>query len=378
MNLTDRYKSAKRATIVNASVNSLLAIFKVAVGIIGHSQALVADGLHSFSDLVTDMLVLFAAKFGAEGPDADHPYGHRRIETVASIIISLILIGVAFGIAWDTIHHILGHHAKEMPTYPVIIVAIVSIIGNEFLYHYTLYEGNKSDSDLLRTNAWHNRSDSLVSIVVLVSVVGTMLGARYLDSIGAFIISLLILKMGIKMIWTSVQELVDAGVEEKTLAEIRTYILDTDGVVAVHQIRTRSHGSNIFLDAHIQVDPFITVSEGHYISEKVHLGLINNFEKIVDVTVHIDPEDDETSQPNKNLPERKEVLQALKNAWQDIASRDDIRKIVLHYLGGKIYVEIVLPVELLDQGSDENLLIQQYKDALQGIDYIAELSLFYQ
>lgn len=373
-----RYKTAIRVTIVNASVNTLLALFKIIVGYFGHSQALIADGVHSFSDLITDALVLVGARMGEQLPDKEHPYGHRRIETIAAIIISIVLIGVAVGIAYDTIHHIVGKKYVLKPDIYVVIIAVVSILANEGLFRYTLHQGNKVSSDLLRTNAWHNRSDALVSLIVLASVIGTMLGITYLDSIGALVIAVLILKMGLKLIWKSVQELIDTGVDEKTLHSITQAILNIPGVMAIHQLRTRSHGGLVFVDVHIQVNPNISVSEGHYISEKVHIYLIDNFKTIADVTVHIDPENDETSMPSLNLPDREKIQRQLQERWQSLTGYKQIQRTLLHYLNGKLHVEVYMPLTMIEKTpSLHKKLADEYQAAASDMKDIATVTLYF-
>src|SRR3989338_4575878 len=192
-------------SLFNASVNAFLAVVKVVFGIIGYSQALLADGIHSFSDLITDALVFFAANASQQYPDQEHPYGHQRIETLGTIIIALILIGVAGSISYEAIHHIL-QKTFNIPTTPVIIVAMISIIANEILFYYSRKQGKKIQSNLLINNAWHKRSDVFISIIVLLSVIGSMLGWHWLDAVGAIIISIFILKMAITMIWHAAQE----------------------------------------------------------------------------------------------------------------------------------------------------------------------------
>lgn len=376
MTKSARYQTVIRVTIVNSGVNSLLALLKIIVGAFGHSQALIADGVHSLSDLITDLLVLIASRMGEQLPDKEHPYGHRRIETIASIIISIVLIAVAIGIAYDNVEHMV-HYAFIRPDYDVIVIAIISVLANEGLFRYTMTSGNKINSDLLRTNAWHNRSDAFVSLIVLISAGGTLLGIRYLDSIGALIIAALILKMGLKMTWVSLQELIDTGVDETTLAKITKAIQNVSGVVSVHQLRTRSHGGHIFVDVHIQVNPSISVSEGHYIGEQVHMQLLKQFERISDVTVHVDPEDDEINQPSVHLPNRKEVNRLLKKHWEHLPHYADIQRTELHYLNGKLYIEIFMPADLRNQ-NEPSSLEEQYQKVINDIDIIAKVTIYYE
>ncbi len=371
-----RLSTLLSVSLISAVVNTLLALFKIDVGIIGYSQALIADGIHSLSDLLTDGLVVIAAHLGAQSPDKEHPYGHGRIETIGAIIISLILIFVALGITFDTLQHIIHRVHSTTPTFSVIIVAIVSVIANESLFRYTLIKDNKINSDLLRTNAWHNHSDALVSLIVLASVMGTRLGITYLDSIGALIIALLILHMGLKMIWKNIQELIDAAVDDETLEKITNIISTVPGVLSIHQLRTRSHGGNIFIDVHIQVSPNISVSEGHYISEQVHINLMKNISHIVDVTVHIDPENDTTSTPSVNLPSREDIHRLLKVHCQNLPSFKEIRRTILHYLNGKVYIEIYLPLTAVKDEKEK--LELQYQDIVSRVKYIAKVSLYFE
>jgi len=370
------FKTVIKVTVVNSTINTLLALFKIIIGTIGHSQALIADGLHSFADLVTDALVLIAAKLGNKSPDWNHPYGHQRIETIASIIISIILIGVAFGIAYENIQHlILGAHTGK-PSMAVVFVAFGSILANEFLYRYTLKSAKAIKSELLRINAWHNRTDALVSVIVLISVVGAIFGVPYLDAIGALIIALLIFKIGAKMTWDGLKELIDTGVDSETLSKIQQTISQTDGVHSLHQLRSRSHGGKFFVDAHIQVDPNLSVSEGHYIAEQVHIKLISSITDLVDVTVHIDPENDETWMLSKNLPSRPDILTLLNKHWQELAHYKQIQRTVLHYLSGNVYVEIYIPLDAIGEQSAAEIQ-SSYNEAVKAINYIKQVSVFF-
>ena len=372
--MNKRYNIARRVSIVNALTNTLLAIVKIIAGFLGNSHALIADGIHSFSDLISDALVLIAAKMGGRHPDTRHPYGHQRIETMASIIIALLLIAVGAGIIYDTAMHFLQQATNTVKGTPVIIVAIISILTNEWLYHYTFKAGKLINSNLLLTNAWHNRSDALVSVIVLFSVIGTLLGVHYLDAIGAIIIAILILKIGFKMIWQSISELIDAGVDDETLKNIRRTILSIPGIVSIHQLRTRMHGGTIFVDVHIIVEPMISVSEGHYISDQVLRTLPKANDSISDITVHIDPEDDEVSLPNINLPNREELQLKLNHHWKTLPGFESIEKLVLHYLDGRIQVDIFMSDSVLEKHKSETLYAI-YQESIKRLNEIHKITL---
>ena len=364
-------KTILLVSLINASVNTLLAVVKIIVGKIGHSQALIADGIHSFSDLISDALVYIAARASVQHPDKEHPYGHQRIETITTIIIGLILFAVA-AILFDEAILRLIHHTFEKPTLTVVIVAVISIIGNEWLFRYSRSQGEKINSNLLISNAWHKRSDVYVSILVLVSVVGSMLGWPWLDAIGTLIIAIIIIKMAIEMIWQSAQELIDHGVDENTLEAINTTINSVSGVRSIHQLRTRLHGTSIFVDLHIIVDPFISVSEGHHIGEEVHSKLLKNIKHLNDVTVHIDPEDDEIVRPSLHLPNRDAVKKILEERWASLPHYNKIKKMTLHYLEGHLYIEIFMPQAAMETLSAAELLIQ-YQNAIRDIPDIASV-----
>ncbi len=334
-----RYQTIKITSYVNALTNTLLAIFKIFVGYFGQSQALVADGIHSFSDLISDALVLVAGKFGNKHPDQDHPYGHQRIETLASIVIALILLLVGVGIIQHAWHHLHTHHTLSIATTPVLIIALVSIGANEWLYRYTLRQGKKVNSHLLINNALHNRSDVLVSIIVLLGILMNEMGWQYGDTIGALVIALLIIQMAIKMLFESINELIDAAAPPETVKKIATIVRKIAGVKAIHLLRTRLHSGNLMLDMHIMVDPNISVSEGHHISDQVQLALQHSELPIVDITVHIDPENDENEMLSLNLPSRPQVEQWLKHCWHTLPGFSEMTHIQLHYLEGKLWVD---------------------------------------
>ena len=377
MKAEDRYRCAKQATLVNASVNMLLAILKLVTGIFGRSAALVADGLHSLTDLITDALVIIAAKYGNNHPDIEHPYGHRRIETLATIGIACMLILVAFGIAWEAFW-LLRHPAEQlMPSVAVIVIAAISIASNEFLFHYTLKKSKASNSQLLESNAWHNRTDALTSFVVLLSAIGARMGLKILDPIGAILIAMFIFYAGSKMVWRSVQELIDRGVDTPTKERILSHILNMPGVVDIHQLRTRTYGACVFLDAHVQVDSFITVSEGHYIAERVQSSLIEQISSVEDVTVHVDSENDETFLACIALPSRDTIEPAIRSAVESLPGGKEIQKIVLHYLGGKLYIEIYIPATTIGDKLTKNQLTSLYLSTVSSIVDFEVFRLYY-
>lgn len=354
-----RLREITRVTIVGAVFDLTLGAFKIIFGFIASSQALVADGIHSLSDLLTDGIVLYAARHAYREADEEHPYGHGRIETVATVALGIILIGVAVGITFDALHRLIDQDTHIVPGYWAIVIAGISVVTKEAIYHYTMRTANKFNSNLLRANAWHSRSDAISSIIVIIGVSGSMMGYWYLDSLAAIGVAIMIVKIGWDLAWQSMQELVDTGLDIERVKKIRNTILNVDGVETLHILRTRKMGSDALVDVHIQVDPNLSVSEGHYISETVRTAVIKNIPEVADVMVHIDPENDEKMDNTLlKLPLRRAITTKLEQAWQHIEASQAIQKISLHYLEGKITVEVYLSLAILDQ-RDKTVLEQQ-------------------
>ena len=340
----ERYRATQRVTWVGAIVNLILALVKIIIGYIGQSQALIADGVHSFSDLATDAMVLFASKHGSKEADEDHPYGHARIETASTVALGLFLILVSAGIAWDAVDRMFNPEELLHPGVLALFGALFSVAANEGLYHYTMRVARQIRSNLLKANAWHHRSDAISSIVVIVGVGGSMAGLPYLDAVAAVGVALMIAKIGWDLAWQSLHELVDKALDPEQVTEIKQAILEIDGVEELHMLRTRRMGGEALVDVHILVAPKVSVSEGHYISESVRQTLVKKFDVIQDVLVHIDPEDDSEMVLSLNLPSRGELTKQLDQAWHSSPLSKQIERMVIHYLDGKVSIEIFIPV----------------------------------
>ena len=337
MDKKKRYELARKVTLIGAFMNIFLAILKVITGVLFHSHALTADGVHSFSDLLTDAMVLVGSKYGSQDADEAHPYGHQRIETATTLLLSLVLILAGFAIAWDALTEIINK-THDIPKILALPIALLSILSNELLFHYTHAIGKKIQSDLIVANAWHRRSDAASSLVVLIGIIGSLFGYAGFDAIAAVIVAIMIIKMGWDYGWNSVKELIDTSIDPQTLQRIQTIIGNTDGVIKIHQLRSRSMSSDIYVDVHIQVSPWISVSEGHYIAQHVHESLMNDIKAIKDVTVHVDPEDDENSNPSLHLPNRTTLEKTLLQPWKD--TYPDIQYWNLNYLDGKLTIDL--------------------------------------
>lgn len=368
-----RYRKTVRVTLVGSALDLALGMAKIVVGFYSQSQALIADGIHSFSDLATDGLVLYAAAHAARAADEEHPYGHRRIETVATVGLGVALIAVAVGIAIDAGQRLFEPERLLKPGVSALIVAALSIVSKEAIYHYTMRTARKVRSDMLRANAWHSRSDAISSIIVFVGVAGTMAGLDYLDALGAIGVALMILKIGGDLMWNSLRELVDTGLEPERILAIRNTILSVNGVSALHMLRTRRMGGDALADVHIQVNPSISVSEGHQISEAVRTTIIREIDEVSDVTVHIDTEDDQAAKRTDALPQRSEVVKRALHCFRNIDAVNDIEQIGLHYIDGKIQLELLLPLERAQDTVTARELAQEFKDAIRDDEVISKV-----
>jgi cation diffusion facilitator family transporter len=362
-----RYKVMKKVTLVGAAVNFVLAIVQVLIGVLGHSAALVADGIHTVSDLIGDFAVLLAAKEANKGADEDHPYGHGRIETLATVVLGTILIAVGIAIAISAVDKLMNIDNIVQPESLTIVAAILAIVLKESLFHYTMKAAHETNSKMLEANAWHHRSDVFSSVIVLVGVIAALFGYVYMDVVAAFLVAILITRMGFKMAWESIQELADSSLEQDTVDKMKAVIAKVEGVRNLHMLRTRRMGGYALADVHIQVDPRLSVSEGHQISEVVRYSLINTVTELDDITVHIDPEDDEDAPTCAGLPLRTSFLNEFYPALKGILSVEQVDEITLHYLNGKIDVDVHI--------NDKTVNINDVKQAVKPIELIGNIYL---
>lgn len=372
-----RTAASNRATLASVAVNIVLAIGQVTLGVIGNSQALIADGVHTLSDLSTDGLVLFAIWHGAQDADEEHPYGHGRIETVATVFLGLLLAAVGAGIAISAALR-LGDPASLLTPAPItLLMALVTVVSKEGLYRYTIHIARRYRSNILRANAWHHRSDAISSVVVLIGIGGSLLGLPYFDALAAIGLGVMIIRMGVVLTWQAVKELIDTALEQEEVEAIRQAICGIDGVVDMHLLRTRSMGGRALVDVHLQVNDDISVSEGHQISETVRTRLIREFESVDDVMVHIDPEDDETQRANMSLPMREEMTVRITDAIADLLGGRRPEKVILHYLGGAIHIDLLLPMLPGVADEERRRLAAAISAALRQDDDVANVNIYY-
>ena len=287
-------RSGRSVTLVGALVNGFLIILKLLAGVFGQSQALIADAVHSFSDLFTDAVVLFGLRVGRKAPDEEHPFGHARIETLASAIVGLALIATALYLGIAGVLNIY-RHTEYHPTSLALIGAIVSITLKEALYHYTVHTGRRIKSQLVVANAWHHRSDALSSVAVLLGVAGTLIKPSWfiLDSFAALLVSFFIVKVGLDVLRNCLREFTDTAPPPEILSKINNCALSVEGVNEVHDIKVRTSGGLYQMETHIVVDGQMTVFEGHRIAKEVEGCLAEEIEDLDRVIVHVDPATEE-------------------------------------------------------------------------------------
>ncbi|MGF1692015.1 cation diffusion facilitator family transporter [Photobacterium kagoshimensis] len=283
-------KVIQKATWVGSIANVVLAIIKITVGKITGSQALVADGVHSFSDLVTDTAILIGSRYWTAPADKEHPYGHGRFETLTNIFIGVILVLVGLGIGWDSISTI-GHESTNTPGMLAFGAAIASILVKEALYRWTIIQAKKINSRALHANAWHHRSDALSSLPVAIAVIANYVlpDLYYLDQIAALLVTTMILKAAFEILWPAIWELTEAEADSELEQKIQRYADNDQDIGEVHAIRSRRTGSNILLDFHLLVDPEMSVDNAHTIAENFKSHILEEIDEVVDVIIHIEP-----------------------------------------------------------------------------------------
>ena len=369
--LSPRYREVRKVTLIGSVIDLALGIAKILFGWLAHSQALIADGLHSLSDLATDIIVLYAAKHSHREADEDHPYGHGRIETLATVGLGIALIIVAFGIGYEAVQRMNRPELLLEPGLAALAVAVVSVISKEALYQYTRNAARRLRSNMLMANAWHSRSDAISSIVVIIGLVGTMMGHAYLDGVAAIAVAVMIAKIGFDLVRDSTRELIDTALEPEVTEAIRKEVFNVDGVRALHMLRSRRSGSDALVDLHLQVDPRISVSEGHQIGDTVRRQLLENVDEVTDVTVHIDPEDDQDNSPCCELPLRSDLISQLAGQWAAVGLSDiGASKVTLHYLSGELQVDLSLPLSILDDHPDARAFIKAIEQAAKKVPAI--------
>jgi cation diffusion facilitator family transporter len=284
----ERHAVAKRSTLVSVVVNLFLTTLQVSVGVIAHSQALIADGIHSLSDLIADFVVLFVNQHSRKEADADHHYGHQRYETAASLVLGGLLLSVGIGMLWGAVSKLSDPETIPKVQIMALYVALAALASKELLFRYMLSAAEKVRSSMLVANAWHARSDAASSLVVSLGIVGNLMGYPLLDPVAALIVGFMVGKMGWEFGWDALHDLMDRSVSEEQVQSIFDILKETPGVVGVHDLRTRKMGDMIMVDAHLEVDGDLSVRDGHDIVTQARDRVMKAL-PVLDVMAHLDP-----------------------------------------------------------------------------------------
>ncbi|GAB5499995.1 MAG: cation diffusion facilitator family transporter [Pseudohongiellaceae bacterium] len=364
---------ATRVTVVGMVLDVCLGLLKIGGGMITQSFALITDGIHSLTDALTDIFVLLVARVAHSEADQKHPYGHGRFETLGTIAMGMVFFTTAGILLYDSINRLRSSEILPVPAAAGLLLAALSVAGKEWIYHYTMRVARRLNSSLLKANAWHSRSDAITSIAVFIGIAGALQGFPWLDTVAAMVVALFIARIGYELCADSLRELVDTAVPPERQTQLRNAILDVEGIHGITSLRSRLSGGKIILEAHLLVNPRISVSEGHQLGEQVARALVGRFSDISEVIAHIDPEaiDDEQDDRRESLPPRHEVLQTIRELWRDLLQDDAIQRVSLHYFEHGIEVELL--VKLADLPPE---LPGKLEQALDALPYLAGLRIY--
>ena len=287
--MENRYEEATKVTIISIIWNVVLTIIKVLAGLLGKSNAMVADGLHSASDIISSIGVLIGNKIAKTPNDKEHNYGHEKAETLVSFLLSMLLIFVSIKISLGGINSLFHLDTVQIPTILPLIVSVISIGIKEYQYRITIKVAKKINSPSLKADAWHHRSDALSSVAAFIGVGGSLLGFKALDPIATVIVGLFVAKVGFNILKDASNELMDYSIDEDEENKILNIAKNTKGVLNIGDLKTRKHGSMAYVDLTICVNKDLTVIEGHEISHNLEVSILENIKIVKGITVHVEP-----------------------------------------------------------------------------------------
>ena len=286
-------KVANKVSIITIVQNILLSVFKLFAGIFAHSNAMISDAVHSASDVFSTIIVIIGVKLASKKSDKEHPYGHERLECVAAIVLSIVLLYTGIKIGSQAVKDIIGgdYQNLQKPGMLALVAAVVSIVTKEIMYWYTRHYAKKIDSSALMADAWHHRSDALSSVGALVGIGGAMMGFPIMDSVASIVIFVFIAKAAYDIFKDAMDKMVDHSCDDETEKEMRDFVLAQKEVLSVDLLHTRIFGNKIYVDVEIGVNGSYTLRQAHEIAEEVHEGIEKNFPKVKHVMVHVNPAD---------------------------------------------------------------------------------------
>lgn len=284
-------RTANKVSAIAILVNTLLAVFKLTAGVIAHSSAMISDAVHSASDVFSTFVVIIGIKMASKEPDSDHPYGHERMECVAAMLLSMVLIITGLGIGIKALNSLISgeYLGSQEPGVMALVAAIVSIIVKEAMYWYTRINAIRIDSSALMADAWHHRTDSISSIGALAGIMMARAGYAYMDAVASLIIFLFITKAAIDIFRDAMDKMVDHACDVDTQEEIRNCVNNVKGVIGIDKFKTRVFGNRIYVDIEISVDGDMSLKSAHKIAEKVHDDIERKFPKVKHIMVHVNP-----------------------------------------------------------------------------------------
>lgn len=285
----NRYEEATKVTLISIMWNIILTLIKILGGVVGKSNAMIADGLHSASDIISSLGVLIGNKIARTPHDKEHNYGHEKAETLVSFLLSMLLIYVALTISFNGINSLLHLENVQVPTFLPLIISVISIGIKEYQYRITIKVAKKINSPSLKADAWHHRSDALSSVAAFIGIGGSLLGFKALDPIATVIVGLFVAKVGLDIFKEAINELMDYSIDEKDESQIVSIANSTEGVLNIGELRTRKHGSMAYVDLTICVNKDLTVLEGHEIANKLEISILEELQIVKGITVHVEP-----------------------------------------------------------------------------------------
>ena len=284
----DDYKLGKKVSVYTIIVNVILSVLKIIAGFWGHSSAMIADGIHTASDVITTVMVILGLTIASKEADTEHPYGHEKFESAIAKLISILLFATGLYIGYEAIK-VLVRGEFSQPGWIAVVAAAVSIVVKEGMYWYTIITARKIQSISMEADAWHHRSDAFSSMGTFLGILGARFGFVFLDPVAAIIVSVFVMKVGVDLYLKSMDELVDKSTDSKTLEEIKFFTFSVEGVEEIRDLKTRVFGNKIYVDLEISVDRNLSVEEGHFIAENVHNSIENNILNVKHYMVHVEP-----------------------------------------------------------------------------------------
>lgn len=284
----DNYKLGKKVSIITIIINMVLGLLKIIAGFLGSSSAMIADGVHTASDVVTTVIVIFGLSIASKEADKEHPYGHEKFESAMAKLISILLFATGLYIGYQGILVLVSGEFSR-PGIIALVAAGFSIVVKEFMYHYTIITARKIQSTSMKADAWHHRSDAFTSMGTFAGILGARFGLTFLDPLAAIVVSIFVMKVSVDLYLKSMDELVDHSAEPQVVENIKTLILSVEGVEEIRDLKTRVFGSGIYVDLEVAVDGNLSVKKGHTIAEDIHDTIESNITSVKHCMVHVEP-----------------------------------------------------------------------------------------